>query len=949
MKNVFLSLVLLFCVQIVQAATSAPVMTSPLNNDTVDIGFYFNILSIPTGYHLEVEQALDTNFSLGLKKVTGIMDKTFVLANYSYFDSSCYYRARIIMGLDTGEWTSPRSISYSKKDIPKFYSAQKDGSILVSMRTGDEDKFEIVADTAKSFNSSFKEVYSVDDFPIGTSYERRIYITNVLFDKYTYFKIRAIRGIDTLAYSYLDSGKIDNRYSSVKRNSVLANVQTFAFVYNPGCIGYVIEMDESKYFNTSSLIRINRRIDSSISFKDTFRYNELCYLDKTYYWRYKVLYKHGSIKWRNNSSFDTRKYGPSMGFLYSLKPAITYKDAPYVYGMRLMVDTVAGFNSSYLIDTLLKPGNIYMDKYFHLEDLKEVSRNYHFRLRYETKDCVGPWRSKSTTNHGVWSSRAYPSQYIPTTQIVSPKYCGEKFYVQIDTSESFSTSFLLNKVLYYDPYNTDTVNLDLDFDKVYHIRCRAENDEFITPWYPYSFNSANDRGTFKPYNGTQLTRTYVACSLRSNGNDSTEGIIATDTNFTNIVFDTISLNGNNFDFGFYDLKFNKTYYMKVRNYYKGKVSKWSNFHSFHTMKEVGYASPNYGTIAYPTYFYWDRIFNTKGYIFKLDTSKNLTNPFVYSQLENNSDRYMRPDTAKPLLFNQKYYWKVGLLTDSDTLWSDTAYFTTRGPDKVITTKPEQDKTDVPWETILEWKKYNSLTTKYVVLYSKDSTLKNFNNLVVGGLKAIVKLDSSSTYYWKVNAINKDNSKISEDGIPSRFTTTGKYPRMTLYLPAKNAINVDLNQPLSWLSYSHVKEYEVQLSEESNFLNPIVRFTSSTNLTDPKFDLNKTFYWRVRAKDNNKYSDWSDTFKFTTTGVDNVNEIEKYGIQVFPNPFENSITISLNNSGFKPVSITSIDGKIIWTGEDEVETIQLSNLPAGFYFLNFSNGEIQIKHKLIKQN
>jgi len=85
--------------------------------------------------------------------------------------------------------------------------------------------------------------------------------------------------------------------------------------------------------------------------------------------------------------------------------------------------------------------------------------------------------------------------------------------------------------------------------------------------------------------------------------------------------------------------------------------------------------------------------------------------------------------------------------------------------------------------------------------------------------------------------------------------------------------VDLN----WNAVKSAKKYEIEISEDNNFkikyfsLNTI----SSNSVVIPNiidFDQDKIYYWKVRAINDNIYSDWSDFCQFTTT-IDDTKPLE----------------------------------------------------------------------------
>ena len=77
------------------------------------------------------------------------------------------------------------------------------------------------------------------------------------------------------------------------------------------------------------------------------------------------------------------------------------------------------------------------------------------------------------------------------------------------------------------------------------------------------------------------------------------------------------------------------------------------------------------------------------------------------------------------------------------------------------------------------------------------------------------------------------------------------------------------------------------------------------------------------------------------------------IEVYPNPFENSITIA-NSSHFTNYQIQLVDavGKIVFknnltVAQNDYETLDLSSLNKGVYFLSLSNGKEVIVRRLVK--
>jgi len=82
-----------------------------------------------------------------------------------------------------------------------------------------------------------------------------------------------------------------------------------------------------------------------------------------------------------------------------------------------------------------------------------------------------------------------------------------------------------------------------------------------------------------------------------------------------------------------------------------------------------------------------------------------------------------------------------------------------------------------------------------------------------------------------------------------------------------------------------------------------------------------------------------------SGTSSVNELQKLGIHIFPNPTSDYITIS-NNQLVDTISISDVSGKIV-KKVSASNRIDVSNYPAGIYLINFYKNKHQVgNYKLI---
>jgi PKD repeat protein len=88
--------------------------------------------------------------------------------------------------------------------------------------------------------------------------------------------------------------------------------------------------------------------------------------------------------------------------------------------------------------------------------------------------------------------------------------------------------------------------------------------------------------------------------------------------------------------------------------------------------------------------------------------------------------------------------------------------------------------------------------------------------------------------------------------------------------------------------------------------------------------------------------------YNPTGME---ETANLAFQVYPNPFNESIFVSLNSEENTRFEIVSIDGKLVQSGfiNNQLNTISTSELGAGIYMLNvIENNGRKLVQKIVKQ-
>ncbi|MCC5921509.1 MAG: CotH kinase family protein [Cyclobacteriaceae bacterium] len=121
--------------------------------------------------------------------------------------------------------------------------------------------------------------------------------------------------------------------------------------------------------------------------------------------------------------------------------------------------------------------------------------------------------------------------------------------------------------------------------------------------------------------------------------------------------------------------------------------------------------------------------------------------------------------------------------------------------------------------------------------------------------------------------------------------------------------------------------------------------------DYEFQIETPYFWRVKSV-SQKSRTWSETSHFilqTPLSITQANDL-----RIFPNPFDNSITIEWKGStqSDKTVEIINLKGKVIKAYQMQGGATQMNledlNIPKGIYILHLSDGDQSIKKKIIKQ-
>jgi hypothetical protein len=128
---------------------------------------------------------------------------------------------------------------------------------------------------------------------------------------------------------------------------------------------------------------------------------------------------------------------------------------------------------------------------------------------------------------------------------------------------------------------------------------------------------------------------------------------------------------------------------------------------------------------------------------------------------------------------------------------------------------------------------------------------------------------SAPYFWRVQAVDGADNESEWSATWVFYVSVPSIP--TLTLPAANA-KVELPIHFSWQSTESLSPpltYNLQIAANPDFASPLLNKTGLTiagylisEADDLKFEMNMTYYWRVKAIDAaHNSSDWSTTGSF----------------------------------------------------------------------------------------
>ncbi|MBR6843723.1 MAG: hypothetical protein IKM79_01350 [Bacteroidales bacterium] len=301
--------------------TNAVSLSSPNNNITgawTKQTFWWYNSQGSKGYILELDTAADFSSPL-LRTIIATRDSTstsneFGCTVYSLRYGTTYrWRVRAYNSADTSGWSAVRtltttdavSLSSPNNNITGAYTAQT----LWWYNSQGSKGYILELDTAADFSSPLLRTIITTKDSTSTSNEFGRTVYSLRYGTTYHWRVRAYNSADTSGWSAVRTlTTTDEVYlNSPTNNSTGRAVSGLSLYWNnsQGSKGYILELDVSSDFSSSSLNRFNLTRDSTNT-ANTFYYNvNNLYYGTTYYWRMRAYNSADTSGWSSVWAFTT--------------------------------------------------------------------------------------------------------------------------------------------------------------------------------------------------------------------------------------------------------------------------------------------------------------------------------------------------------------------------------------------------------------------------------------------------------------------------------------------------------------------------------------------------------------------------------------------------------------------------------------------------------------------
>jgi hypothetical protein len=634
----------------------------------------------------------------------------------------------------------------------------------------------------------------------------------------------------------------------------------------------------------------------------------------------------------------------------SINPTFTWKANKQGEQYQLQIALDSGFSQP-VLDT-----SQFVDNRLAVQNLTE-STKYYWRVKAKTSDCESTWsriRTFSTTIAAPYLiSPSHKEVNVHTEVFLKWSWVemASKYRLQISEDNAFSKIVLDKEIINTTEYQFP----NLRNNQTYYWRV-AGMEDYQGRWSEiFSFRTIlATTSLISPVNDKRgiAINDYVRWSAVEGANFYNV-LIAHDNQFREIILDSTGISGT--EMILRNLSHLNNYYWKVKAVNDQSMSDWTDAWSFRTtmpepilihpynqeLKEKISGAMSWGHVPeandYEVWISKDSSFNLN--VQKLNSVFNSVN---FSNLDYSTD----------------YYWRVRARNnDGYSDWSKIFYFRTMKNGEIASpdlTKPGDNSYRNNINLTLSW-----LTIPNADSYSIElSSDEGFSNIIrtEATLKTneleIRDLQFNQKYFWRVRTIAGENK--SEWSPTWNFTTLLK--PVSLISPANESININTGSVFIWDQVDGALLYDLQIANDEEFENIIFsRYDIHENQsTTDGLESDKTYYWRIMAKNQDNISDWSSPAKFRTAIINDVTATTENRYSLFPNPANDIITLFCHSEMTFPLSIRifNAEGKLVLDYHNimiaDNININLDDIPAGVYFIRVTTAQSSQMLPFVKQ-
>lgn len=837
-----------------------PLLTSPAdgsqNNPAATKINWYNVTGAT-----EYEFKIDTSASLLSAPVQTSTSSEFTNAQL-FYGTTYYWQVRALKttGIpDSSAWTAVFSFTtqyaLNISSPANGASGQFPRSFLNWSNSDGCTNFQVQLDELVTFNSpAFLETTQPDSL----SY---FYTAQLKFGTTYYWRVRAMHALDTTDWTPIYS------FTTLDSVTLTAPTDGASFIspsvelnwdYISGIAKYEVQLDKAIGFNSLDL-RTAVLADSISNWAPlNLEFGE------SYYWRVRAWHAGDTTQWSQTWNFTTLSTltltSPGNNTTNQFPNALlnwNYVTDPISYDVEY--DTSVSFSS---------PNYVYASN----DSISEhktadllFGETYYWHARVHNLADTSQWSSIwsfTVIDNVIQTAPSNGAMSVPSRVTLNWNAVeGTTGYeVLIDTSSSFTSP--LNAI--YQTSTSDQQVLNLYFGTRYYWKVRAFHSLDTSSWTSaWSFTTADTVVLTAPSNHASQVTPRVNLNW-SNLSGSSAYIVAYDTSasFSSAVAKVMTTSSSNYFAT--NLFFNQRYFWKIKAINLVDTTAWSETWDFITLNELVHTSPLEGDTgqALTTEINWAGVSGAVGYIYRFDTSPLFN---VLPQTGNSIGTNSRADISLSQ-YGQTYYWQVAVFDSVDTSgwsapWSfTTLYQLTQAPNLLA---PADLSTGLSIASVpLSW---NSLVgaVSYEYSYATSSTFNGASTFSTTDTTGVINgLNSETVYYWRVRAANAFG--YTPWSSVFSFTTLNPFTGVPiLFAPEDEATDVPQPVTFTWYPLAFASSYECEYSTDSLFTNSITVMSFDTSASSGLIDPLTTYYWHVRGVDDNAYSAWSSTWKFTT--------------------------------------------------------------------------------------